>query len=310
MCIIFSADKGNMIPLEAIQDGTRKNSDGWGVMTHTGQELLSFKDPNADAEAVYEITRKLTTPTVVHLRMTTHGHNTMDNTHPFEVIPGRLLMMHNGVVEVPVPHRSQKSDTRVLVDDYIKPLVGNKPGRIRNKGFKNFLQSLIGDSSNRLVFMDDTGELTYFNKRLGLEWKGIWASNTYGWTLHSEGKRSRITNYDSYKAWTRGWDDDRYDSYWRKDTTPQHIGQPVRTACDDGSFIWADKNLQASDDIEDVWCEGLDPNDECETENGYFVPGWVGSVLDMCFDEMTEQLPETLAAVIENLRDTYIGEVK
>lgn len=301
MCVIFSAPKGNQIPLEALQDGTYKNSDGWGVMWHDGNQLLHEKSPEADAEAIYEITKKIPYQTVVHLRMTTHGHNSMDNTHPFEIIPNRLLMMHNGIVDVPVPHQSLKSDTRVLVDDYLKPLIGNKPGRIRNKGLKNFIQSLIGPSSNRLVFMDEEGKLTYFNKSLGIEWKGLWASNTYGWTLHREGRElKRITNYDSYKNWSRGFDDWRYDSYWNKDTGTKHIGK-------DDEFKWAPANVQAaSDDVIDEW----DPNELIETEFGFTVPAWCGSVLDLTYDEMTDEAPETLAAVIENLRDTYIGGTK
>jgi len=303
MCVIFSAPKGNQIPLEALQDGTDRNSDGWGVMWHDGNELIHEKSPKADAAAIYEITKKIPHQTVVHLRMTTHGHNSMDNTHPFEIVPSRLLMMHNGVVDVDVPHRSQRSDTRVFVDDYLKPLIGNRPGRIRNKGLKNFIQNLIGHSSNRLVFLDDEGNLTYFNKSLGIEWKGLWASNTYGWSLHSEGRElKRITNYNSYKNWTRGFDDSRYDSYWNKGAAP------VKGIYDDAvdDLKWAAGNVQAADDVEDEW----DANATVETEFGFTVPAWCGSVLNLDYEEMLDEAPETLAAVIENLRDTYIGETR
>lgn len=282
MCVIFSADKGNQIPLEALQDGTNRNSDGWGVMWFDNGQLVHEKSPKADPLAVYDITKKLTVPAVVHLRLTTHGENSLANTHPFEIIPNRLLMMHNGVVDVSGTSR-KRSDTRVMVEDYIQPLIGNKPGRLTNRGMRNFIQSLIGESSNRLVFMDETGKTTYFNKRLGIDWKGIWASNTYGWTLWQDDRdRKRFltsTQRPTYKDWATGWDSD---------------------------FRWADKQVQASDDLI------MDDAEPVETVNGYMVPAWVGDILD-CEDwvEMEQQYtPEYLASALETLRDTYIGAPK
>lgn len=282
MCLIISAPKGNQIPLELLEDATDRNNDGWGVMWHDGKKIISEKSHRPDAAAIYELTRNNPHQTVVHLRMTTHGDNTHANTHPFEVIPNRLLMMHNGVVDVDVPFGSKKSDTRVMVEDYIKPLVGNRPEEIRkNRGLRNFIQSLIGNSSNRLVFLDDRGDLTYFNKDLGLDWKGLWCSNTYAWTLHDERPK-----YAKQTAWGR-----HYDYIWdRQDYTPSKPAKPKVEP------LYADVK----------WGE-VDPEDDVETEFGFIVPAWVADVLEMEYDRMLDEPCETLAAVIENLRDTYIG---
>lgn len=310
MCLIISAPKGSMIPKEVLADATRKNGDGWGVMYHDGRKIVSEKSHLPDVDAIYDLTKNNPHETIVHLRMTTHGGNTMDNTHPFEIVPNRLLMMHNGVVDVDVPWGSKKSDTRVMVEDYIKPLVGKDPSNISNRGLRNFIQSLIGNSSNRLVFLDDAGKLTYFNKNLGIEWKGMWCSNTYAWTLHTEHKKTA-------DKWGRGahlskslddhyvnyLDDWRYDRYWGKDTTTKHIGKATTASKGiyDDEFKWADKNVQAADD------ESKQEDDDVETEFGFIVPAWAAYYLQMTVQELEQEDPYDLACVIENLRDTYIG---
>lgn len=300
MCLIISAPKGSMIPREVLADATHKNADGWGVMYHDGRKIVSEKSHLPDVDAIYDLTKNNPHETVVHLRMTTHGGNTMDNTHPFEVVPNRLLMMHNGVVDVDVPWGSKKSDTRVMVEDYIKPLVGKDPSNISNRGLRNFIQSLIGNNSNRLVFLDDAGKLTYFNKDLGIEWKGMWCSNTYAWTLHTEHKKTaskwgRSTGADHYTNYLDDW---RYDRYWGKDTTTKHIGKstptPAPAPVDSDDIKWASGNDQAADD-------------DVETEFGFIVPAWAAYYLQMTVQELEEQDPYELACVIENLRDTYIG---
>jgi hypothetical protein len=297
MCLIISAPKGSMIPREILEDATDRNDDGWGLMYHDGRKIVTEKSHQPNAEAIYDLTKNNPHQTVVHLRMTTHGDNTFANTHPFEIVENRLYMMHNGIVDVAVPRGSKKSDTRVMVEDYIKPLVGNKPGRLQNTGLKNFIQNLIGASSNRLVFLNDDGQLTYFNKALGLEWKGLWCSNTYAWTLHSERKPKAKAGFTR----SGGFDDWRYDSYWTKNTGTKH----VPTSNDEfAEFQWADKNWQAQADKPEE-----DSEDLFDTEFGFIVPRWVAECLSMDIDEMEAQAPTYLSAVIENLRDTYIGKV-
>ena len=299
MCLIITAPQGNQIPKELLVDATNRNNDGWGIMYHDGQKIVTQKSHKPDADAIYELTRNNPHQTVVHLRMTTHGDNTPDNTHPFEIVPERLYMMHNGVIDVDVPHGSKKSDTRVVVEEYLKPLINNRPGRIHNTGFKNFLQKLIGTSSNRLVFLNDEGKLTYFNKRLGLEWKGLWCSNTYAWSLHSESKKA--STYHSYFddwRYDRRWSSADWAIDWSKDTATKHIGKGIY----DDEFKWADKNVQAADDI--------DLDADVETEFGFIVPAWVASFLECDINDLAEQDPYELACVIENLRDTYIGAPK
>ena len=313
MCLIVSAPKGSMIPKELLVDATHKNSDGWGVMYFDGNQIVTEKSPKPDADAIYELTKDNPYETIVHLRMTTHGGNTMANTHPFEVTPQRLYMMHNGIVNIDGTC-SKRSDTRVMVEDIIQPLVRNKPGRIRDTGVANVIQHMIGRSSNRLVFLDDTGRLTYFNKNLGLEWKGLWCSNTYAWSLHSEGKRKASSHWGYADRWNqyRGFMSAptyarQPDGSWAKDTSTKHIGTDDSGALFKGiyddEFDWADKNVQAADDIG----IGVDPNDLVETDFGFQIPRWCAEIVDMEYEDLIEEPAHTLAAVIEELRLNTIG---
>lgn len=307
MCLIVSAPKGSMIPKELLVDATRKNPDGWGVMYFDGNQIVTEKSPKPDADAIYELTKDNPHETLVHLRMTTHGGNTMANTHPFEISKGRLYMMHNGIVAIDGTC-SKRSDTRVMVEDIIQPLVRNKPGRIRDTGVANVIQHMIGRSSNRLVFLDDTGRLTYFNKNLGLEWKGLWCSNTYAWSLHSEGKRKSSSHWDYANCWNQYRDFMNSPAYlrqadgsWVKDTSTKHIGRDDSGALFKDDWDWADKNVQAADDVD------MDPQDLVDTEFGCQIPRWCAEIVDMEYENLIEEPVHTLAAVIEELRLNTIG---
>ena len=289
MCLIVSAPKGNQIPFELLDDATRHNYDGWGVMWHDGDRIHTHKSPKPDARAIYDLTKSNPHQTLVHLRMTTHGDNSPANTHPFEVIPERLYMMHNGVIDVDAPRHLKRSDTRVVVEDYLKPMV-TKPGHLNNPGLRKFIQTLIGTSSNRLVFLDNTGKVTYFNKNLGIDWKGLWCSNTYAWTLHDEGRKTG--------NWRLGhsYSNDYNACYSDRDEWFSHNDNYDH-------FQWADKHVQAADDT--------DPDDELlvQTTFGVDVPLWITPFLDATYEELVQAHPDDLAQVIEHLRDHYIGEV-
>ena len=289
MCLIISG-KGKNIPFAILEDASAKNQDGWGLMYHNDGKIITIKSPKEDADAIYEITKKLDHDVIVHLRMTTHGGNTMENTHPFEVVKDRLYMMHNGIVSVPACPERKRSDTRIMVDEYLKPLITD-PAGIDNKGIQNFIQSLIGTSSNRLVFLDDTGKTTYFNKNLGLEWKGLWCSNTYAWTLHTEGKSTGFGNYDRY--WTGS---SRATTSATKPIWQDHWGY-LDDYDDKDAIKWESGNVQAEDD----WWD-----EEVNTDLGYIIPRWVMYALDLKDDEIAGN-EETVAEAMRYIKDNIIG---
>lgn len=292
MCLLISAPQGSQIPLELLEDATSRNSDGWGVMWHDGNRIQVHKDPKPSAKAIHDLTKRNPHQTLVHLRMTTHGDNSHENTHPFEVIPDRLYMMHNGVISVDAPRHLLRSDTRVVVEDYLRPMI-KKPGHLNNPGLKNFIQNLIGTSSNRLAFLDDAGKVTYFNKHLGMEWRGIWCSNTYAWSLHSEAKPVAKTYKNSYHSGDYAYD------YFNQDAWMTRTSTKIDKPKDD--FLWADSDTQARDDL-------IDDEVEVTTAYGFKVPAWVAEYLSCEYDILSQCDADQLAIVIEYLRDQYIGD--
>lgn len=338
MCLIITAPKGNMIPLELLQDASHRNSDGWGVMWHDGEKIHVQKSPLEDAEAIYDIVKNNEHQCVVHLRMATHGQNTEANTHPFEVIPQRLYMMHNGVVDVGGTCRV-RSDTRVMVEDFIKPAIGSKPGRLRN--LRPFIQNMIGDTSNRLVFLNDRGELTYFNKDLGLEWRGLWCSNTYAWSLHSEGLYRRHSQSYGSGYWDRGgrfvpsvnddylndgthrpwmldaptakrtpaWNQADQKWQWQKDFEPKHIvveedDDTLAELSFEPSFRWAPGNVQAQEVL-----IPKDDGDDVKTDWSYEIPVWVARMLTEEYDRDTVVDPRELNAFMDYMKDNFTGDI-
>lgn len=300
MCLLVSAPKGSQIPFELLEDATRRNSDGWGVMWHDGNRIQVHKDPNPSPEAIYDLTKANPHQTLVHLRMTTHGDNSHDNTHPFEVIPERLYMMHNGVIDVDAPRHLLRSDTRVVVEDYLRPMI-TKPGHLNNPGLQKFIQNLIGTSSNRLAFLDDAGKVTYFNKHLGMEWRGIWCSNTYAWSLHDEGTKKSTHAYATKKVAYQSysdWRDDDYGYDYGKDSWFSHSSKAMQPAKPD--------KFALIDDEDDGFTSFN--NLMVPTAYGLQVPAWVADFLEVEYDQLCRCETSDLAEVIEYLRDNYIGE--
>jgi hypothetical protein len=91
-------------------------------------------------------------------------------------------MMHNGVLNW-VDDRSDKtkSDTWHFIDQYIQPMLERAPDLFMVPAFAEMLGELIGNS-NRLVFMDNLGQMQIVNQDTGIEHNGLWFSNTYAWS--------------------------------------------------------------------------------------------------------------------------------
>ena len=87
------------------------------------------------------------------------------------------------------------------------------------------------------------------------------------------------------------------DGSWVKDTSTKHIGRDD----DDWGLAWADKNVQAADDVD------MDPQDLVETDFGCQIPRWCAEIVDMEYEDLIEEPAHTLAAVIEELRLNTIG---
>lgn len=215
MCIIIQGQSANLKNIVLNTKGllasvVEQNPDGVGIMfagddgALTVQKLLSDKEDTVGAwleSALPDDSR----PVALHARFTTHGADTLDNTHPYDVDGGYL--MHNGVLSIGNDLDRQRSDTwhycRTFLDGTLHGIVAAPQG----------LQ-LLGDhigQSNRFVILDKTGRMHIVNKHTGVEYENLWFANTYAWDVS--------TLDPTFRRWTNafymGGDPRKAGSTWR-----------------------------------------------------------------------------------------------
>ena len=253
-----------------ISDIYTSNPDGIGIMYATTKGLKVVKVlPKSLADATQFITklpnddREL----AIHFRWTTHGHTDLTNCHPYDVIPGYVAMMHNGILHTGNDADKSKSDTWHFIRDYLASPVAEHPALVHNEKFRDMVAEFIGD--NRFVFMDGDGKMSHVNYDQGIEHDGLWFSNTYAWrpsrlipsyqysTKYS--KRYYNSMYDDYKY------DNTYGGYksipadsWKDEDDVYEI-KPRKLSAHDPA--WDEADYEFDDEIEE---RTLDPMDMLE----------------------------------------------
>jgi len=182
-----------------LKDIYTSNSDGIGFMYGTKDGLKVIKHlPKSEADALACIKRMPADDReiAIHFRMTTHGDTDLTNCHPYDVIPGYVAMMHNGVLHTGNKADVSKSDTWHFIKDYLASPVAEHPDLIFNDSFLTMVADYI--DNNRFVFMNGEGRMSHVNFDQGIEHDGMWFSNTYAWK-----PSALIPNY--YSGVSKGW---------------------------------------------------------------------------------------------------------
>lgn len=114
-------------------------------------------------------------PFLVHMRITTSGGTSKNNTHPFPVKNG--AMIHNGIMFTPAGERAgkapdRKSDTRVFAESLFNILTLEEVKKA-NEG----IRKAIG-FGNKLCFLYDNKQFHIVNEQAGSWVDGIWHSNS------------------------------------------------------------------------------------------------------------------------------------
>lgn len=117
----------------------------------------------------------------IHWRMKTHGAINLLNCHPYDVIPGQMALMHNGILSQGNRADVTKSDTWHYINDVVRPMMEAAPALMTNQAWLNLIEADI-TNSNRFAIMNSAGELVVLNKETGIEHDGMWFSNTYAWS--------------------------------------------------------------------------------------------------------------------------------
>lgn len=219
MCIILSSDKGKLLNRENLETSFKSNGDGIGFSYVKDGKLLLEKG-FFDFEEFYKAYQKTENYShIIHFRYKTHGAKDKLNCHPFVVSENKkydennkeienenellLVMAHNGVLSSFGNKEKDMSDTYSFIKEILNPLSRDTQGKPwwKNKGLQWLLESSIG--SNKLVFLDNLGEITIINESAG-EWvgdksDGIWASNSSYKILKNRSYTQNFQNY-SYES--------------------------------------------------------------------------------------------------------------
>lgn len=225
MCLIYVGPsakvKHTLLNTPRLLESIHKsNPDGFGIMWPNRNGLKIVKRVPKSIDDIRRVLESLPDDdrnVVGHHRMTTHGKTDLDNCHPYVVVPGRVAMVHNGILHTGNDRDPTRSDTYHFIQEFLVGPVTEHPEIVHNEGFVKLVAEFI--DNNRFVFMDADGRMTIVNREQGLEHDGLWFANTYAWdpALLIPGYR-RYGNYGNYGAFSRdSWgDDDDLSDYFDK----------------------------------------------------------------------------------------------
>lgn len=239
MCLIIAKPAGVAIPREWIVNAANNNDDSVGVAYYddTGtQKIHKWLLPNNTRVArIADLLDTLVSrPVLVHFRLTTHGKTNELNCHPFPLGSGAVIA-HNGIISGANCPKNIRSDTKVYIDEVIKPW-------IRVIGLKEFLanlQDVCGDDigMSKLCAMDKDGNFYFANEKMGTWEDGMWLSNEYsissdpygccgGW--YNKGgysfnyTKTRASSHRRSEPDAGGWVYDNDLRMWVNDFTGEH----------------------------------------------------------------------------------------
>ena len=174
MCIAIHKPKGVIIPQAHLEESFVSNPDGAGFTVCLSSGKLVSRKGFFTIEAFNAAFRSYTSfPALIHFRIATSGGINPEMCHPFELCGGKYSMIHNGVLDLK-PHKG-KSDTATFADSVLTPLLarGIHPS---DPAFKFLVEGTIG-KWNKILIMDNSGKVTYFNEKEGHRFNKIWYSN-------------------------------------------------------------------------------------------------------------------------------------
>jgi hypothetical protein len=181
MCLLTFFPATAMPDTTALLNGSHFNPDGHGFAIVVGDQILVQHGMDAEAtiEAFAAARRQHPDgPALFHSRITTHGHTSVDNCHPFAVGGDtRTVLAHNGVLPRSVqPCKGDtRSDTRIAAEDFL-PQFGSLHLRRNRMRFERWMTP---DNKMVILTVDRRFKQRAYilNEATGIWDGGIWYSN-------------------------------------------------------------------------------------------------------------------------------------
>jgi predicted glutamine amidotransferase len=233
MCIIICKPKGLKLSDEALENSWSNNDDGAGFMWADKGRIRTIKVLKSYARFKKAYDRFRTSEdldhkaVVLHFRIGTSGHKSIDNCHPF-MVNDNVALCHNGILScVDVPANSKVNDTRIFINKFFKKW--DKSGTkdwLADVEWLSTIEKLIG-AYNKFVLMNNRGEVVILN-----ESQGTWDSKC--WFSNSDYKYKRysfMTGAGSYC--------DYENDYWDKaKSTRRYYGDDWEWSETENKMVW------------------------------------------------------------------------
>lgn len=333
MCILITTTASNLrrVFFETaglIDSIYERNSDGLGLMFMSDDGVptaLKHLPANlADAHKwLFDNVPTDERPIAMHARFATHGHVDLHNCHPYPLDGGWL--MHNGVLSISTKADESRSDTYHYATSFLE---GQADNIFASAAGRRLLGDHIG-SSNKFAYLATDGQIHVVNRSAGVEYEGMWFSNTYAWdvglldttwyrhssyTSYTSGDPRRAKASKSTKRGVLDADDVRYLGHLHEDAVPEHGWQPsVENWTDESGscawLLWHDSDLLAEaldecgDEIINAIMDEMGEARACSPATG-------DAAFDLAVKAIVdEDLPELRAMLSDGMHDTVADAI-
>ena len=214
MCMLCVVNPGVIPDRDKLENSALNNPHGFGfaIVVPNEKRIIVERtmDPDESINRFLKLRKKHKDGYAMwHARYATHGSKTVDNCHPFKVgKDGLTYLAHNGIIDIPMDDKDDRSDTRVFAEDFL-PAIG---------GVKALDDNLVWDMAQRYTKGSKVAILTVnpkakhqlylLNGNLGHEMDGVWWSND-GYCLPRYTPSKSYDDY-GYGGW---WSDDEINAY-------------------------------------------------------------------------------------------------
>lgn len=184
MCMLCVVDPGIIPSREKLENSALNNPHGYGFAIIVPEEnrIIRERTMNADESInrFLKLREQYTTGYAMwHARYATHGVQNVLNCHPFIVGKDeRTYLAHNGVLDINIPDKDTRSDTRIFAEELLPAIGGVKS--LDNDHVWSMLHDYAGGSKICILTVDPEAEHQCYviNARLGKKDKdGTWWSN-------------------------------------------------------------------------------------------------------------------------------------